>query len=234
LNSFSLIVSRSTASTVRTPLSASSSLSIQRTERHVAHPLTGRLMCPSLLSYSWGDRTCAFLTRQTQAWSHPVRHPGECSRLPVCTGRNPVWATWCGPCRMVSHATSDRSPATSPADQASQGRHQQNPRVSRRREGAGGADPPRRSDQGETLVGKAGAAPAHVLRSWVEQAMAAGEPLQEGEHGGPPRQPRKRRTELHVPGANHELLHRSRHLRPAGPPRRVKKAACREPTRRRR
>lgn len=27
-------------------------------------------------------------------------------------------------------------------------------------------------DQGETLARQAGAAPAHVLRSWVEQAMA--------------------------------------------------------------
>lgn len=29
------------------------------------------------LSYSWGDRTRAFLTRQAQAWSHGARHPGE-------------------------------------------------------------------------------------------------------------------------------------------------------------
>lgn len=38
-------------------------------------------MCGLFLSYSWGDRTCAFLTRQTQACSHSVRHPGECSEV---------------------------------------------------------------------------------------------------------------------------------------------------------
>ncbi|MFF0286970.1 aldehyde dehydrogenase family protein [Streptomyces sp. NPDC005262] len=76
-------------------------------------------MCGSFLSYSWGDWTCAFLTRQTQARSHPGRHPGECSRLSVRTGRNPAWATWCGSRRMVSPAPSDRSPATSPKGSSS-------------------------------------------------------------------------------------------------------------------
>ncbi|WP_406175097.1 general stress protein [Streptomyces sp. NBC_00996] len=43
------------------------------------------------LSYSWGDRTRAFLTRQAQAWSHSARHPGECSKPSVRTGRK-GWA----------------------------------------------------------------------------------------------------------------------------------------------
>ncbi|KOV31638.1 hypothetical protein ADK97_25215 [Streptomyces sp. H021] len=38
------------------------------------------------LSYSWGDRTLAFLTRQAQARSHWPRHAGKGSKPSVRTG----------------------------------------------------------------------------------------------------------------------------------------------------
>ncbi|MGC0336077.1 hypothetical protein RKD20_001111 [Streptomyces sp. SLBN-8D4] len=110
-------------------------------------------MCgSSLLSYPWGDWTCAFLTRQTQAWSHPVRDPGECStRGSPCA---PV-GTRCGP------------PGAAPAAWSA---------------------PRARGQVARDLAGGLRGT-AHVLRSWVEQAMAAGEPLKEDEriarvHGG--------------------------------------------------
>ncbi|MEU1622959.1 thioredoxin [Streptomyces sp. NPDC005722] len=81
-----------------------------------------------------------------------------------------LWATWCGPCRMVSPALEQVARDLAGRIKLVKVDVDKNPQLSQRF--AVQAVPTLLVlDQGETVARQAGAAPAHVLRSWVEQAM---------------------------------------------------------------
>ncbi|GHE26515.1 thioredoxin [Streptomyces vinaceus] len=82
-----------------------------------------------------------------------------------------LWATWCGPCRMVSPALEQVARDLAGRIKLVKVDIDRNPRLSRRFE-VQAVPTLLVLDQGETVARQAGAAPAHVLRSWVEQAMA--------------------------------------------------------------
>ena len=82
-----------------------------------------------------------------------------------------LWATWCGPCRMVSPALEEVARDLAGRIKLVKVDVDQNPRLSRRFE-VQAVPTLLVLDQGRTVARQAGAAPAPVLRSWVEQAMA--------------------------------------------------------------
>ncbi|MEU8488650.1 thioredoxin [Streptomyces sp. NPDC048641] len=82
-----------------------------------------------------------------------------------------LWATWCGPCRTVSPALEQVARDLAGRIKLVKVDVDKNPRVSRRFE-VQAVPTLLVMDQGETVARQAGAAPAHVLREWVEQAMA--------------------------------------------------------------
>ncbi|KMO99035.1 thioredoxin [Streptomyces roseus] len=82
-----------------------------------------------------------------------------------------LWATWCGPCRMVSPALEQVARDLAGRIKLVKVDVDQNPRLSGRFE-VQAVPTLLVLDRGETVARQAGAAPAHVLRSWVEQAMA--------------------------------------------------------------
>ncbi|MFD6880406.1 MULTISPECIES: thioredoxin [unclassified Streptomyces] len=82
-----------------------------------------------------------------------------------------LWATWCGPCRMVSPALEQVARDLAGQIKLVKVDVDQSPRLSRRFE-VQAVPTLLVLDRGETLARQAGAAPAPVLRSWVEQAVA--------------------------------------------------------------
>jgi thioredoxin 2 len=85
-----------------------------------------------------------------------------------------LWATWCGPCRMVS-------PALEQVAQDLAGRIKlvkvdidENPRLSQRFE-VQAVPTLLVLDKGQTIARQAGAAPAPALRQWVENSIMARE-----------------------------------------------------------
>ncbi|MEU8841197.1 thioredoxin [Streptomyces roseus] len=82
-----------------------------------------------------------------------------------------LWATWCGPCRMVSPALEQVARDLAGRIKLVKVDVDENPRLSGRFE-VQAVPTLLVLDRGETVARQAGAAPAHVLRSWVEQAMA--------------------------------------------------------------
>ncbi|MFJ5218839.1 thioredoxin [Streptomyces sp. NPDC088354] len=82
-----------------------------------------------------------------------------------------LWATWCGPCRMVTPALEQVGRDLAGRIKLVKVDVDKDPRVSRRFE-VQAVPTLLVLDHGETVARQAGAAPADVLRSWVEQAMA--------------------------------------------------------------
>ncbi|OKI03122.1 thiol reductase thioredoxin [Streptomyces sp. CB02923] len=82
-----------------------------------------------------------------------------------------LWATWCGPCRMVSPALEQVARDLAGRIKLVKVDVDKNPQLSRRFE-VQAVPTLLVLDQGEQVARQAGAAPAHVLRTWVEQAMA--------------------------------------------------------------
>ncbi|MFF4874307.1 thioredoxin [Streptomyces sp. S1] len=82
-----------------------------------------------------------------------------------------LWATWCGPCRMVSPALEQVARDLAGRIKLVKVDVDRNPQLSRRFE-VQAVPTLLVLDKGETIARQAGAAPAHVLRSWVEQAVA--------------------------------------------------------------
>ncbi|PPS91020.1 thioredoxin [Streptomyces sp. MH60] len=83
-----------------------------------------------------------------------------------------LWATWCGPCRMVSPALEQVARDLAGRIKLVKVDVDKNPLLSSRF--AVQAVPTLLVlDRGETVARQAGAAPAHVLRQWVEQAMTS-------------------------------------------------------------
>lgn len=81
-----------------------------------------------------------------------------------------LWATWCGPCRMVSPALEQVARDLAGRIKLAKVDIDKNPRLSRRFE-VQAVPTLLVVDKGSTIARQAGAAPAHVLRSWVEQAL---------------------------------------------------------------
>ncbi|MFD9214415.1 thioredoxin [Streptomyces sp. NPDC087659] len=82
-----------------------------------------------------------------------------------------LWATWCGPCRMVSPALEQVALDLAGRIKLVKVDVDRNPLLSRRFE-VQAVPTLLVLDKGETVARQAGAAPAHVLREWVEQAVA--------------------------------------------------------------
>ncbi|MFD8566743.1 thioredoxin [Streptomyces sp. NPDC059639] len=81
-----------------------------------------------------------------------------------------LWATWCGPCRMVSPALEQVARDLAGRIKLAKVDIDKNPRLSRRFD-VQAVPTLLVLDKGETIARQAGAAPARALRSWVEQAM---------------------------------------------------------------
>ncbi|MER7777759.1 thioredoxin [Streptomyces sp. NPDC096191] len=81
-----------------------------------------------------------------------------------------LWATWCGPCRMVSPALEQVARDLAGRIKLVKVDVDKNPLLSGRFE-VQAVPTLLVLDRGETVARQAGAAPAHVLREWVEQAM---------------------------------------------------------------
>ncbi|MFJ4851483.1 MULTISPECIES: thioredoxin [unclassified Streptomyces] len=82
-----------------------------------------------------------------------------------------LWATWCGPCRMVSPALEQVARDLAGRIKLVKVDVDKNPQLSQRFQ-VQAVPTLLVLDHGETVARQAGAAPAHVLRSWVEQALS--------------------------------------------------------------
>ncbi|MFD0373642.1 thioredoxin [Streptomyces sp. NPDC127112] len=82
-----------------------------------------------------------------------------------------LWATWCGPCRMVSPALEQVARDLAGRIKLVKVDVDKNPQLSRRFE-VQAVPTLLVLNEGETIARQAGAAPAPVLRAWVEQSMA--------------------------------------------------------------
>jgi thioredoxin 2 len=82
-----------------------------------------------------------------------------------------LWATWCGACRMVTPALEQVARELAGRIKLVKVDVDKNPRVSGRFQ-VQAVPTLLVLDHGESVARQTGAAPAHVLRSWVEQAVA--------------------------------------------------------------
>ncbi|MGW0091354.1 thioredoxin [Streptomyces sp. NPDC003328] len=82
-----------------------------------------------------------------------------------------LWATWCGPCRMVTPALEQVARELAGRIKLVKVDVDKKPRVSGRFQ-VQAVPTLLVLDHGESVARQTGAAPAHVLRSWVEQAVA--------------------------------------------------------------
>ncbi|CAK7286850.1 thioredoxin [Streptomyces misionensis] len=81
-----------------------------------------------------------------------------------------LWATWCGPCRMVSPALVKVATELAGRIKLVKVDVDKNPRLSQRFE-VQAVPTLLILDRGETVARQAGAAPAPALRRWVEQSI---------------------------------------------------------------
>jgi thioredoxin 2 len=90
-----------------------------------------------------------------------------------------LWATWCGPCRMVSPALEKVATDLAGRIKLVKVDIDQNPRLAQRFE-VQAVPTLLVLDKGQTIARQAGAAPAPALRRWVEQSIAGREPAGKG------------------------------------------------------
>ncbi|MEV6667198.1 thioredoxin [Streptomyces nigra] len=90
-----------------------------------------------------------------------------------------LWATWCGPCRMVSPALEKVATELAGRIKLVKIDIDQNPRLAQRFE-VQAVPTLLVLDKGQTIARQAGAAPAPALRRWVEQSIAGREPAGKG------------------------------------------------------
>ncbi|MFH8467142.1 thioredoxin [Streptomyces sp. NPDC017991] len=109
-----------------------------------------------------------FLPWMVDAGDDDFAEVAEQATVPVVVD---LWATWCGPCRMVSPALEKVARDLAGRIKLVKVDVDNNPRLSRRFE-VQAVPTLLVLERGETLARQAGAAPAQALRSWVEQAMA--------------------------------------------------------------
>ncbi|MEU0971065.1 thioredoxin [Streptomyces sp. NPDC005917] len=101
----------------------------------------------------------------------------EKSSVPVVVD---LWATWCGPCHMVSPALEKVAADLAGRIKLAKVDIDRNPRLARRFE-VQAVPTLLVLDHGEIVARQAGAAPAPALRKWVEQSIAGRAPAQEGD-----------------------------------------------------
>ncbi|MER7201260.1 thioredoxin [Streptomyces sp. CB01635] len=82
-----------------------------------------------------------------------------------------LWATWCGPCRMVSPALEQVARELAGKIKLVKVDVDQAPRLSQRFQ-VQAVPTLLLLDQGKAIARQAGAAPANVLRQWVEETIA--------------------------------------------------------------
>ncbi|GHB39192.1 thiol reductase thioredoxin [Streptomyces cirratus] len=90
-----------------------------------------------------------------------------------------LWATWCGPCRMVSPALQKVATDLAGRIKLAKVDIDKNPRLSQRFE-VQAVPTLLVLDRGRTVARQAGAAPAPALRQWVEQSLAGRQPAPGG------------------------------------------------------
>jgi thioredoxin 2 len=100
----------------------------------------------------------------------------EQSTVPVVVD---LWATWCGPCRMVSPALEKVATDLAGRIKLAKVDVDSNPRLARRFE-VQAVPTLLVLDHGKTVARQAGAAPAPALRQWVEQSITGRAPAREG------------------------------------------------------
>jgi thioredoxin 2 len=83
-----------------------------------------------------------------------------------------LWATWCGPCRMVSPALEQVAHELAGRVKLVKVDIDQNPRLALRFQ-VQAVPTLLLLDKGEVIARKTGAAPAPALRQWVEETLAA-------------------------------------------------------------
>jgi thioredoxin 2 len=83
-----------------------------------------------------------------------------------------MWATWCGPCRMVSPALEQVATDLAGTIKLVKVDIDKNPRLAQRFE-VQAVPTLLVLDKGQIIARQAGAAPAPALRRWVEQSIAA-------------------------------------------------------------
>jgi len=93
----------------------------------------------------------------------------ERANLPVLVD---LWATWCGPCRMVSPALEQVAKEMAGRIKLVKVDVDKSPKLSQRFT-VQAVPTLLVLDRGEVIARQAGAAPPHVLRSWVENVLAS-------------------------------------------------------------
>ncbi|KPI18157.1 thioredoxin [Streptomyces mirabilis] len=83
-----------------------------------------------------------------------------------------LWATWCGPCRMVSPALEQVAHELAGRVKLVKVDIDQNPRLAQRFQ-VQAVPTLLLLDKGEVIARETGAAPASALRQWVEETLAA-------------------------------------------------------------
>ncbi|WP_407675407.1 thioredoxin [Peterkaempfera griseoplana] len=105
------------------------------------------------------------------AGDHDFAEVAEQADVPVVVD---LWATWCGPCRMVSPALEQVATDLAGRIKLVKIDIDKNPRLAQRFE-VQAVPTLLVLDKGRTVARQAGAAPAPVLRQWVEQSITARE-----------------------------------------------------------
>jgi thioredoxin 2 len=90
-----------------------------------------------------------------------------------------MWATWCGPCRMVSPALEKVATDLAGRIKLVKVDVDTSPQLSRRFD-IKAVPTLLVTDRGEVIARQSGAAPAPVLRQWVDQALANRRPVDAG------------------------------------------------------